>query len=437
MVTPHLDALADEGVLFQNHHVQIAVCVPSRIALMTGVRPDTTRQLYGPHVFRENRPGIVTMQEHFEANGYYTMSLGKIYHFVETKGFSEEPWHPSWDSLYALPPYRGRTYWTNGEHRSSFPPVEMADRPESMYMDGQTADKALEALGRLAGMDRPFWLGVGFFKPHLPLVAPKAYWDLYDRNALPLPERADAPEGMPAYAFNEWADLNGFKGIEEDRFDITEAQARELIHGYYACVSFVDAQIGRVLDKLEDLGLRENTIVVLWGDHGWHLGDQGMWSKSTNFERATRAPLIVADPRAKSHGRPTAALVETVDIFPSLCELSGLPVPEGIEGTSFTPLLENPGADWKTAVFSQYNREDESGNLVMGYSIRTRTHRYTEWVRGWQGREVLARELYAYDGERDERVNLAGNPDSVELLETLRTRLHAGWQAEALKGTAD
>jgi arylsulfatase A-like enzyme len=283
-----------------------------------------------------------------------------------------------------------------------------------------TADEAVRVLGEIR--DRPFFLGVGFLKPHLPFIAPKRYWDLYQREKIDLADNPFAPKDAPQLAFSNWGELRNYFGMPKEG-PVTEEQARTLIHGYLACVSYTDAQIGRVLDELQRLGLADNTAVVLWGDHGWKLGEHGMWCKHTNFELDAHAPMICAVPGQKAPGSKSPALTEFVDIYPSLCDACGLEKPAHLEGTSFTPLLDRPDRPWKSAAFSQYPR----GGGVMGYSMRTDRYRFTRW----QNKDGSAAAVELYDHQKDpkENVNVAGLPENAALVEKLTAQLQAGWKA--------
>ncbi len=271
--------------------------------------------------------------------------------------------------------------------------------------------------------DKTFFLAVGYLKPHLPFIAPKKYFDLYDRGKLTLADNPFPPEDVAPCAMYNWNDLRHYYGIPKVG-PVSNEQARDLIHAYYACVSYVDAQVGRLLDELDRLELRKNTIVLLWGDHGWQLGEHGMWDKHSNFETSTRAPLLIRVP-GQNPSR-TDRLVEFVDIYPSLCELCGLPVPNGLEGTSFVPLIENPHRAWKTAAFSQYPRVVPGFGRGMGHSMRTRRYRFTEWTVPGTGFRAL--ELYDHQSDPGENVNLADRPESRELVEGLAKQLRAGWR---------
>jgi iduronate 2-sulfatase len=297
---------------------------------------------------------------------------------------------------------------------------------DNAYQDGMTADKAIEELRRLKG--RPFFLAAGFLKPHLPFNAPKKYWDLYSPEDIELPARNEWPEGMPKLAGSDWGELRAYTGIPQ-KGPVDETTMRMLIHGYYACVSYMDAQVGRVLGELDRLGLRESTVVILWGDHGWKLGDYGAWCKHTNFELDTHVPMVLSVPGQKNAGGATSALVEYVDIYPTLAEACGLEVPAQCEGKSMMPLLEDPGREWKAAAFSQYPR----GKDVMGYTMRTKRWRYTEWIVRPAG-ELVGRELYDHERGAVASANLAELPEQAGVVRELSEMLDKGKGWRRLQG---
>ncbi|MDP3068987.1 MAG: sulfatase [Opitutaceae bacterium] len=276
-----------------------------------------------------------------------------------------------------------------------------------------------------------FFLAVGFHKPHLPFNSPKAYWDLYDPEKIPLATNPFLPQDAPAYALVEKAEMWSYSGVP-DVSQIPDDYARQVKHGYYAAVSYMDAQLGRVLDELDRLGLRDNTIVVLWGDHGWKLGEHGRWAKHSNMENDARAPLILSAPGMKHAGQHTGALVEFVDIYPTLADLAGLPLPAHLEGTSLKPLLDDPQRPVKSAAFSQYPRS-VAGRQLMGYSMRTDRYRFTRWVDRSDHTKVDAVELYDHATDPQENVNLAHAPSHRELVERLTAQWLGGWQAARAK----
>ncbi|RPD41676.1 DUF4976 domain-containing protein [Chitinophaga barathri] len=423
--SPHIDKLAGSGVLFKRAYCQQAVCSPSRTSLMTGRRPNTTKVWDLKTHFRTTIPDVVTLPQYFKNNGYHTQSIGKIYHDP-----AEAQDALSWsapeilaltkkDGKYVLP--------SNLKSKSSkAAATELADVPDNAYIDGQVADQALEVLGKIK--DKPFFLAVGFRRPHLPFSAPKKYWDMYDREKIPLPVQHTLPSNIPAYAAHNSEELRGYSGIGSGN-SIADSITRELLHGYYAAISYTDAQIGKVLAELDRLNLTRNTIIVLWSDHGFHLGEKGLWAKATNYELDTRVPLIIAAP-GKGRGITSDRLVELVDLYPTLAQLGGLPVPEGLEGTSLAPLLTKPDQPWKSAVFSQFPRpwQYKGEPATMGYAMRTERYRYVEW-RNFKTGEVKAMELYDHQLDPGEVNNIANIPENSTLIHELQQQLRDGWQA--------
>ncbi|WP_395753236.1 sulfatase-like hydrolase/transferase [Prosthecobacter sp.] len=440
VLTPNLDRLAASGVLFNRAYCQQAVCNPSRVSLMTGMRPDTTRVWYLSTEMRSVMPDAVTLPQHFRQHGYSALGFGKIFH---------NPWpdNVSWDEPHAWP---SQPLWSakatenlnafrqkmnaDGKPRARIDRMravatEVVDVPDTEHPDGAMADQALAAMRRLAGEKRPFFLAAGFVRPHLPFVVPRKYWDLYDRSKIPLATNSHLPHGAPSMAFGEsqggFYELRDYMDYAEAPWPrdapLSEAQQRELKHGYYAAVSFTDAQVGRLLDELDRLGLASNTIVVFWSDHGWKLGEHGGWCKQTNYEIDTRAPLMIRMPGAKANGTSTNALVEFVDIYPTLAELAGLPVSGKLEGTSLKPLLTGTASQVKDAAFSQFPRR-EKDHHYMGYAMRTDRHRYIEWL-DLSSREIVAQELYDHTVDPDENENIATRPDQAALLAQLNAQL--------------
>jgi arylsulfatase A-like enzyme len=434
ILSPNIDRLAAQGTAFDRAYCQQAVCSPSRTSLLTGCRPDTTKVYDLQTHFRKHLPDVVALPQHFKNHGYFTRSVGKIYHGgLDDKPSWSEPAAKAGRPTYALKEnqdlvarkaaaIKGKEF-ANPSARSNAtkgPAYECADVPDNAYSDGAIADAAMEMLRE--AQDKPFFLAVGFLKPHLPFVAPKKYWDLYRPDEIPMAPNPFAPKDAPKFALTDWGELRAYEGMPRAGA-LSEEQARTLKHGYYACVSYMDAQVGRVLAELDRLGLRERTVIVLWGDHGWKLGEHGAWCKHTNFENDTHAPLLCSAPGQDAPGRHTKALVEFVDIYPSLCELASLPLPSHLEGTSFAPLLDTPQKSWKKAVFSQYPR----GGGVMGYSMRTDRYRFTRWLNR-DGTEA-ARELYDHQNDPQENANLADRPENKALVEELTRQMQASWKA--------
>jgi arylsulfatase A-like enzyme len=459
--TPHIDKLAATGTVFNRAYCQQAVCAPSRNSLLTGRRPDTIGIYDLQTYFRTKLPDVVTLPQHFKGNGYFTVRMGKIFH----TGHGNSDDAPSWSvqsdqpkgvnrdpsdidrgprgnrkpeqKPQAAPQARsdlhlaaqGEGPGAKAPARKSQPPYAMPDVPDDQLGDGRIAGNAIAWMRELK--DRPFFLAVGFLKPHLPFVAPKRYWDLYDPAKFTLAEHRTIPAGAPPYASNGVGELRTYDGIPKQG-PVSDEQARRLIHGYHAAVSYMDAQVGRVLDELDRLKLRDNTIIVLWGDHGFQLGEHGNWCKHNNYEKSTNAPLIVSAPHPegtrRTRGAKTDALTEFVDIYPSLCELAGLPLPHGLEGISFVPLLEDPNRAWKKAAFSQWPKRAQGRKTTgMGHALRTGRYRFVEWTE--QGKEGSEVELYDYQADPLESVNIAKRPENARLVAEMRKMLHDGWRA--------
>jgi iduronate 2-sulfatase len=426
--TPNIDALAKRGMIFTRAYCQQAVCGPSRASLMTGRRPDSTRVYDLVTDFRKALPDAVTLGQRFKDAGYFTASVGKIYH----PGL-DDPRSWSVPNNYKLggqffdPNLQGelktelkqRTAAGEKDPRVRGRSFEIADCTDEDLPDGKIARYAIDLLR--ANKDRRFFIAAGFMRPHLPFVAPRRYYDMYPPDSIKLPDNPRPPQDVPNIAMHNSGELRQYSDIPKKDAPIPDAKARELIRGYYASTTFMDAQVGKVLAELDRLGLADKTIVVLWGDHGYHLGDHGLWNKHSNFEEAARAPLIVSVPGMKHAGGASKSLVEFVDVYPTLCDLTGLSAPADLEGKSFTPLLDDPTRPFKEAAFSQYPR----GKAIMGRSMRTDRYRYTEWQDS--SGKVTARELYDHGADPGENVNLAGRPENKDLVATLAAQLKAGF----------
>ncbi len=416
--SPNIDRIAKSGVVFENAFCQQAVCSPSRTSLLTGTRPDTTKVWDLNTHFRKALPDIVTLPEHFKANGYFTQSLGKIYHH----GFDDAQ---SWSVPSVFPKALFNAGRKKTEGRG--PAFLSTDGTDNELHDGQLADMAVNTLRGMKEKNQPFFLAVGFIRPHLPFTSPKKYWDLYDPAKIPLAPNPLRPKDAPGYSIVSGGEIRSYEGVPKDQH-FPDDYARQAKHGYYAAVSYVDAQIGRVVDELDRLGLRESTIIILWGDHGWKLGEHDAWAKHSNVENDTHVPLLVSVPGTAGVGKKCPALVEFVDIYPTLSELAGLPKPATAEGFSFKPLLDDPTKAWKSAAFSQYPRKNEKRNL-MGYSMRTDRYRLTTWVLKDDVKTVDAVELYDHQTDPQENTNIAGDPANKELVAKLTAQWRAGWKA--------
>ncbi|WP_303317311.1 sulfatase [Flavivirga abyssicola] len=492
-ITPNIDALAADGLLFNKAYCQEPICSPSRASLMTGARPETINVIENFTYFRDANPDIITLAQHFKNNGYETTHTGKIYH---KPGFADLnlSWSrkPAYDKMtveksktpggYALPENQafskkateeviakyGKNAPRNGLGKG--PAYEKADVPDYFYEDGYNAELAIATLKDMQekNPDKPFFLGMGMKKPHLNWMAPKKYWDMYDPAKIKLAEQTEGPENGAAMGLHPSFELRARYGIPK-KGPIDDEMARTLKHAYLACISYVDAQIGKMIDALDEAGLRDNTIIMLWSDHGWHLGDMGIWGKATNYEIATRVPLIVWTPdMAKEvRGNKTDALVELVDMYPTLCDLAEIDLPEHLEGKSFKTLLSKPNTPWKKAAFSQFPnpalrewaanplsqgmRETYFGplieeveerikkqqgdkwdrslfeNNVMGYAMRTERYRIIIW-KDYKNpeSEPLFVELFDHQNDPTETKNVA--KENPEVVKTLITQFNKGWK---------
>lgn len=487
--TPNMDALAEQGLLFNRAYCQQAICGPSRASILTGARPDTIGITHNYVKIRQLNPDIVTLPQHFGANGYDTVYLGKIFHHGDRDpaSWNRRPAGPkngagkviSKDG-FALPENQKIKKETRRRMEAKYgdvarlglamgPAYECADVPDNAYGDGYNTDFAIETLNELVTEgDKPFFLALGFNKPHLNWVAPKRYWDMYDREKIPMADQTTGPAGGAAVGLHPSFELRVRSGIPKIG-ELDPDLSRTLKHAYLACVSYVDAQIGRMLAALEESGARDNTIVILWSDHGYHLGDMGIWCKATNYELATRVPLMIRTPDmpATSRGAKTDALVELVDMYPTLCDLAGLELPDHLEGHSFLPLLADPDADWKSAAFSQFPspalrewgsfpirpamRETYFGPLLKevedriksqmgdkwdremfendltGYAMRTDRYRLIAWKDTTRpDADPVFTELYDHQTDPTEAKNVAAEHPAV--VDQLLAKLNAGWK---------
>ncbi|WP_395737653.1 sulfatase-like hydrolase/transferase [Prosthecobacter sp.] len=412
--SPNIDRLAARGVVFEKAFCNQAVCAPSRNALLTGLRPQSLGIYELSTNFRKAVPEAVTLPQHFKANGYRAEGLGKIFHVGHGNVNDEASWsvpHFTPKTIsYALkennPPEstREQALFENKTEAWKLPrgaATESADVPDDRYGDGIIAEEAIKRIAAAKQKpEEPFFLAVGFLKPHLPFVAPKKYWDLYDPATFKLPELQAAPAGAPEFAPTTWGELRQYRDMPETG-PITKEEAIHLIHGYHAATSYMDAQVGKVLDALDASGLAENTIIVFWGDHGWHLGDHGMWCKHTNYEQAARIPVIVTGPGIAP--ARTQALIESCDIYPTLVELTQLPAPPQGDGRSFAEVLQKPEASVRDHVIHVYPR----GQGLIGRAIRTQRHRLVEWKKPGAAPETAVLELYDYEKDPAETKNLA------------------------------
>lgn len=463
-ISPNIDQLASEGMTFRETFAQTAVCAPSRASLMTGLRPDSTRVWHLGDKFRKINPNTVTMPQYFSKFGYHTVNLGKIFHnyMPDSVSWDEPDLRPAryiredWlkrdgetfyiseevnrsqakkrDSLLALRPIRYADGWNTG------PAWEAANVHDTMYYDGAQTELAKKTLTRLAKQNKPFYMGLGYFRPHLPFAVPKKYWDLYDADKIPLAPNPNVPENAPNHTMNSMYELRHYDhfnkiGHPQSDYKMNEDTARVLKHGYYASVSYVDALLGDLVAHLKEIERYENTIIIVWGDHGWKLGDHNSWGKMTNYNIDLKVPMIIRYPNQDNRGAQTFELTELVDMFPSLCELAGVAVPDYMQGTSFVPLIKEPKRPWKSAAFSQFHRRPKvsaDGNRYMGYSINTRKYHYIEWY-GWDHKtgirgEFKSAELYDRTNDPHETVNIVEQKSLNKTVTNLSQQLADGWR---------
>ncbi len=408
--SPNIDRLAAQGTRFDRSYCNIPVCGASRASLMTGLRPARNRFLTYLSWADKEAPGITTLSGHFKNNGYHTISNGKIFHHDNDAAHDwDEIWHPkssggSW-----------RDYVTNenimmdttGEKRG--PAFERAEVSDTVYKDGKTAQKVIRDLRKLKESDKPFFLTAGFLKPHLPFNAPEKYWKPYDGKVI-LPENNYMPENAPEESMHNFGELRAYADIPAEG-PVSDEMALDLIHGYYACVSYTDAQIGLILDELERLELEQSTIVILWGDHGWNLREHGLWCKHCNYETSLHTPLILKVPGTKQVAS-TSQIVEYVDIYPTLCELAGLPLPEHLQGASFKELLFDPEATSDGVAICQW---------FEGITTIRENYFYTEWVD--DNDAPFTRMLYDHSVDPDENVNISEETENAEVIEDLSAEM--------------
>lgn len=439
-LTPNIDRLAAEGLRFDRAYCNQAVCGASRTSLMTGLYPEYTNER-SAHVvgWRDRHADVVTLNQLFKENGYETVGIGKVYHSWEGQKADGENW-TRWVETEGAQYYVDEATIEEGRKQADAfgvqfkrgPTTEAAesDNAGEIYHDGFRASAGVRELEKLTASDQPFFLAVGFSKPHLPFSAPVEFWDLYDRDDFSMPENLGVPEGYPEYARNaKPGELRVYSDVppSRDPKEFSEEMNKRLIHGYHACVSYTDHNIGMLLDALERSGKADNTIIVFWSDHGWKLGDHASWCKHTNFECDTRVPLLIVDPRLENVRGETDALVELIDLYPTLAELCALEQPAHLQGKSFLPVLKDPSLSHRDYAYSSYPRRPNDD--IIGHSIRNDRYRYTEWwdVETDEVLDRVATDLVADPGETTnallEQPELADafSPDLREIVIQART----------------
>jgi len=485
--SPNIDRLAKMATVFDRNYCQQAICGPTRASIMTGTRPDATKIWNLTTQMRDANPNTLTLPQYLITQGYTTSGIGKIYHpssaiggvdpvswsipYLKSKesDFPAEFGIPA-NGQYQLPETKDRMtpeiiaerkkqskdLAANDENPKSIkgPSTECMDLPDNAYQDGVNALLAKDQIIKLSKDNKPFFMAVGFSKPHLPFVAPKKYWDLYKREEMPIAPFQEHSKNGPLIAYHQSGELRNYLDIPEFatlpadslRIGLQVEKQRELIHGYHAAISYMDAQVGILLNTLESLGTLDNTIVVLWGDHGWHLGDHDLWHKHTNFEQATRAPLIIAGPGIKA-GK-TSSLTEFVDVFPTICDLAGVSIPKNLDGKSLKPLMVKNKASVKDFSISQYPRKLKKLQLaktaytnanMMGYSLRTDQYRYTIWMNNFTSKDtfnesqVYASEMYDYVKDPLEKVNVVNDKNYTSISASLKSKMIAFFKSQETK----
>lgn len=462
MQTPNFDRLAKMGMSFTNAHVQYAVCGPSRASVMTGTNPDRTK-VWDLHTdFRESAPDLISMPEYLISQGYETTGVGKIYHKGSSAaGHDGKSWSMPHQQPKNYDPRYGDAafeYYQNSETKAQYetlieeakikgikqankqrsyafkklkPSIESADVSDEAYQDGLYTQTAIKQMAGLVATGKPWFLAVGYQKPHLPFVAPKKYWDLYDRNKINVAEFQELAKGTPQFAYHSFGELRAFSDIDNELSigdKLPEAKQRELIHGYMACVSYIDAQLGKLLDELEKRNILDNTVIVLWGDHGWHLGDHTEWCKHSNFEQATRIPFMFAGPGVEKNKKDHSP-VNLVDLFPTVFELANVPQSSQTQGKSLVPLLDDNAA---TTINMDYAYHQYARGKRMGYSIRTKQYRYTEWhdnnyrtYETYNDNNIVGYELYDYENDPLETQNWVDDKRYATVVTNLKAKLIA------------
>jgi iduronate 2-sulfatase len=452
--SPNIDKLAEKSALYERAYCQQAVCGASRASIMTGMRPDNSRVWEFHQKMRERNPDALTIPEYFKSQGYMACFTGKIYDYrcvsdgknQDLKSWSraEQPRNSkAMKNLgFADPAFLEKVRLMEIElkkqgKKHSYDAIKKAiggspcyegsiDGPDEIYEDGLIAQEGVRLIKELGQKQKPFFIAVGFKKPHLPFNAPKKYWDLYNETDFTLEKFQKPSQGAPSYAYQDSWEFSGYN-VPRVNGEVPESFQKKLKHGYAACVSYIDAQIAKLLQTLKEQGLEEKTIIIFWSDHGFHLGDHGMWCKHSNYEQATRIPFFVYDPRQNLKKGRYQQPVELIDMFPTLCQLSGLAIPERLDGKS---LLSDEAENAKFAL-SQFPRNQGKNKKIMGYGFRFERYRYIEWVdNNYQNDNkqfgpLKAVELYDYEKDPLEQVNLANNPEYKSILKRLQQQAKA------------
>ncbi|MGR5064013.1 sulfatase [Photobacterium sp. DNB22_13_2] len=414
--TPNIDKLASEGMQFNKAYVQQAICGPSRVSILTGLRPETTGlyTINDQGRLRPNQPNLISMPQLFKEHGYKTISIGKVFHHTTDDA---DKWTTQIEKL--------PNFYSDPEKKRNKFAYDVGDVDDDFYKDGQVARDAVRVLNEIK--DDPFLMVVGFSKPHLPFNAPKRYWDLYETEQFAVPSRA-VPDNMPALSLTNWNELRSYGGIPKEGY-CDDLLTKTLTHAYYASVSYMDAQLGRVMTSLDDLGLRENTMVVLMGDNGYKLGQYGAWNKHSNMELDTKVPLIISretNHKSAAVGKQSNSIAEGVDIFPTVIEAAGLPMPN-LDGVSLLPIVDDPSKEVKDLSYSVFAKE---ARAKMGVTVTDGTWRYSEW-RVSETQEILSRELYSHAESDIATSNVIDIPEYESIQAELTDKLHDKFPVDA------
>jgi iduronate 2-sulfatase len=422
--SPNIDKVAANGLLFTRAYCQMGLSSPSRTSLLTGLNPDVTGiTTIGPH-FRDSLPDVVTLPQYFKQNGYFTQGFGKVYHngLDDPKSWSvpHDPGNKPRYTPEGQSIMKRRQEENNNKgivairpnDRAKGPPFESYDCEDNYFLDGGNAESAIKALERIK--DTAFFLAVGFANPHIPYVSPKRYWDMYSSEKIALPLNQFPPDGAPGWALQSLAELNSYYNVPDP---LTDDFKRELIRGYIAATSYVDSQVGLLIEALKKYKLLDNTIIVIWGDNGYQLGQHSMWScKHTNYETSVLVPLIISIPGMKSKGEKSASLIEFTDIYPSLAEICGFKIPSHCQGRSFKALVDDPDIKINQETFNQYQKGG-----YKGYSIRNDRYRLVQWTKD----KEIVYELYDHVTDPDENKNIASDPLVKSTINVLSKRINA------------
>ncbi|MBI9072981.1 MAG: sulfatase [Melioribacteraceae bacterium] len=405
--SPNIDKLASEGYLFENAYCQVPVCGASRASILSGLRPERNRFVNYFTWLEKDAPEIPSLPAYFKENGYTTLSNGKIFHHLTDSkdSWSEDPHQPDgrWRDYQSAKNISEAIQNNKTDNKYLAASTENADVDDNAYWDGIVTDKTIKDLKKFKETGEKFFIAYGLRKPHLPFNAPKKYWDLYNREDIKLADNPFIPKDAPEASMHTWGELRAYTDIPNEG-PVSDEKAKELIHGYYACTSYIDAQIGKVMEALVDLELDKNTVIVFVGDHGWQLGEHSLWCKHSNYDTSLKSPMLIKVPGLKNNIR-ISELTEFIDVYPTLCSLTGLSLPEHLQGDDLSPLLNGNAENWKDAVYSRFHD---------GESVKTEKYLYTEFVN--DSGEIYDRMLYDHKNDPDENTNVAELPEYKEIV---------------------